>query len=70
MLKPIASVKISTGRMYLDVRGVAVAMEGDPCRDIKWASNRWTEEMLNEAAHMINNTAAHDNDPSEYSAGL
>lgn len=29
----LAEVKFSTGRYYLDVAGIAVAMEGDKCRD-------------------------------------
>lgn len=29
----LAEVRLSTGRQYLSVAGVVVAMEGDPCRD-------------------------------------
>ncbi len=50
----IATVKLSTGRMYLDVCGVAVAMEGDPCRDPNLPNIQWTEAMLREAATLIN----------------
>lgn len=50
----VAEVKLSTGRFYLDVRGVAVAMEGDPCRDPALLDTRWTEGSLKAAADRIN----------------
>lgn len=30
---PLAEVRLSCGRCYLSVAGIAVAMEGDKCRD-------------------------------------
>src|SRR5437868_2791622 len=32
-MEPLAHVGLSTGRHYLTIAGVIVAMEGDPCRD-------------------------------------
>lgn len=32
--EPIASVRFSTGRHYLNVAGISVAVEGDKCRDM------------------------------------
>lgn len=34
MSSPLAEVRFSTGRYYLSVAGIAVAMEGDNCRDV------------------------------------
>lgn len=32
-MKPLAEVRLSCGRFYLSVAGVALAMEGDKCRE-------------------------------------
>lgn len=50
----LATVKLSTGRMYLDVAGIAMAVETDPCRDPNFAENRWSTSMLQTAADRIN----------------
>lgn len=48
---PIAEVKFSTGRHYLSVAGIAVAVEGDKCRDTlpEEVSEPIPEDELNNA---------------------
>jgi len=53
--KPIAEVFTSCGRQFLSIKGVAVAMEGDPCRDPDIVGpNQWTGQSLEDAARRIN----------------
>ena len=40
--------------MCLMVKGLVLAMETDVCRDISYAPNTWTVEMLYDAAKRIN----------------
>jgi hypothetical protein len=53
---PIAEVVLTQGRWFLVVRGVYVAMEGDPCvnRDPAYAGRNWDRMSLEEAAQDIN----------------
>jgi hypothetical protein len=62
---PIADVFSSCGRRYLDVNGIAVAMEGDICRDpdvvgpmepweVVEKPAPWTKNRLERAAELIN----------------
>ena len=54
--QPIAEVLLKQGRYFLVVRGVYLAMEGDPSinRDSAYDGRRWTLETLREAADDIN----------------
>lgn len=56
----IAFVKADTkGRYFLEVGGVAVAAEGDYCRDPRLAGPVWTRAMLEEAAVRIQAAVDH-----------
>ncbi len=52
--EPQACVVLTTGRLVLKVGGAFVAMEGDPCRDDRWATKYWDAASLREAAVLIN----------------
>ena len=60
-----AEVKFSTGRSYLEVDGVVLIMQGDPCRDPDWElsdtynlgrmrGGGWDTEDLRKIAAMLN----------------
>lgn len=54
----IAEVIHYAGRYVLQVGGVYIAMEGDPCRDAQAVGSFWKKETLEDAAKRINEAAA------------
>jgi hypothetical protein len=43
MVKDLAEVRCSCGRYFLSVAGIAVAMEGDSCREANVPEDLWGE---------------------------
>jgi hypothetical protein len=46
-------VRCATGRLYLNVLGVTVAVEADLCRDTHFPQRTWDNDSLERAATLI-----------------
>lgn len=49
----------ATGRYYLEVAGITVAVEADPCRDSEMPGEAWTGDMIKGVYEMFQKEVAH-----------
>lgn len=64
MDRKFAEVYLSTGRQYLNIADLVLAVEGDTCRDPDLASlsGNWSYESLKEVANKINEAVVNKSD--------